>query len=60
MLEHKGLIGIFSLEEEGGIYFGTVINTTVVITFQSNSLETIREEFILSVEDYLEFIKEEV
>lgn len=46
-------------DEEAEIFFGTVINTRDTITFQSENAHEWKQEFELSVDDYLEFCKEQ-
>ena len=55
MLNHKGYIGRIEFDEECEIFAGEVINTKDVITFQSASASSLKQAFIDSVEDYLEF-----
>jgi predicted HicB family RNase H-like nuclease len=55
MMEYKGYIGMANFDDEAGIIHGEVINTRDVITFQGTCAEDIRQAFIDSVEDYLEF-----
>lgn len=45
-------------DDEAGIIHGEVINTRDVITFQGTCAADIRQAFIDSVEDYLEFCTE--
>ena len=58
MLNHKGYIGHVEFDDENEIFSGEVINTKDVITFQSDTAHGLKQEFIDSVEDYLEFCKE--
>ena len=57
-MTYKGYIGVVEFDEEAGIFHGEVINTRDVITFQGTCVEDLRQAFIDSIEDYLEFCKE--
>lgn len=59
MMHYKGYIGCVEYDDEAGIFSGTVINTRSVITFQGTSVEELRREFQLSVDDYLEWCRED-
>ena len=54
-LEYKGYIGVVEFDNEAGIFHGEVVNLKDVITFQGDSVIELRQAFIDSVEDYLEF-----
>jgi|TARA_B100000315_G_scaffold250707_1_gene284013 predicted HicB family RNase H-like nuclease len=43
---------------EDGVFFGTVIGTRDVITFEGTSTDELEQAFRDSVDDYLEFCKE--
>lgn len=55
MMEYKGYVGKVEFDDEAGIFHGEVINTRDVITFQGTTVDEIRQAFLDSVEDYLEF-----
>lgn len=55
MLIYKDYIGQVTFDDEANIFYGEVINTRDVITFQGCTPEEIRRAFIESVDDYLEF-----
>lgn len=57
-MRYKGFEGAVTLDEEANIFYGEVINTRDVITFQGASLEECRQAFRASVKDYLEFCRE--
>lgn len=59
MMNYKGFIGVVEYDDEAHIFSGEVINTRTVITFQSTSVEEIENEFHASVDDYLEWCKED-
>ena len=58
MMEYKGYIGKVEYDDEAGIFHGEVIDLRDVITFQGESVETIRQAFRDSIDDYLEFCAE--
>ena len=55
MMEYKGYQGKVELDEDAGVFHGTVVNTRDVIAFQGTSFEELRQAFHDSVDDYLEF-----
>lgn len=58
MLRYKDYIGHVEFDDEAEIFYGEVINTRDVITFQGRSAKELKKAFIESVEDYLAFCKE--
>ena len=59
MLEYKGYIGTVTLDSYAHIFHGEVINTRDVITFQGRSIEELEKALRDSVDDYLEWCKED-
>jgi len=59
MIEYKGYIGIVEFDPEIDSFHGAVINTNDVITFYGTSVAELREEMRKSVEEYLEFCREQ-
>ncbi|SDB55193.1 Predicted nuclease of the RNAse H fold, HicB family [Pseudobutyrivibrio sp. YE44] len=59
MMNYKGYIGKVEFDDEQHIFTGEVINTRTVITFQGSSVSELEEEFKNSVDDYLEWCKED-
>ena len=55
LLEHRSYIGRVEFDNDAGIFHGEVINVRDVITFQGDCVDELRQAFIDSVEDYLEF-----
>ena len=55
MLMYKGYIGHVEFDDEADIFYGEVINTRDVITFQGKSATEIKKAFRESVDDYLNF-----
>lgn len=58
MLIHKGYVGKVEYDDEADIFHGEVIGLRDVVTFQAETAKGIKEEFVASVEDYLEFCAE--
>lgn len=58
MLIYKSYIGHVEFDDEAEIFYGEVINTRDVITFQGNTVAKLKKAFHDSVDDYLAFCKE--
>lgn len=59
MMEYKGYIGIVEFDSEAKLFHGDVINTRDVITFQGTTVDEIEKAFVDSIEDYIDWCKEE-
>lgn len=59
MISYKGFIGDVNFDSDARIFCGEVINTRTVITFQGQSVDEIEKEFRASIDDYLEWCKED-
>ena len=59
MMTYKGFIGVVEYDDKARIFSGEVINTRTVITFQGTSVDEVENEFHASVDDYLEWCKED-
>ncbi len=55
MMEHKGYLATVEFDADASLIHGRVVNTRDVITFQGRSVDEIKQAFVDSVEDYLEF-----
>lgn len=55
MLEYKGYVCYAEFDDESDIFYGEVINTRDVITFQGTSVRELNKSFKDSIDDYLEF-----
>ena len=53
MMEYKGYRASVTFDDEIEAYHGEVADTRDVITFQGTSVEQLRREFHLSIDDYL-------
>lgn len=57
-MKYKNYEAAVKFDEDAEVFYGEVINTRDVITFQGNSVEELKKAFRDSVEDYLEFCRE--
>lgn len=57
-MEYKGYTAKVDYDDEAGLFHGQVLNLRDVITFQGTSVEALRHEFRVSVDDYLEWCNE--
>jgi predicted HicB family RNase H-like nuclease len=55
LLQYKGYLGKVEFDAEAEFFFGEVINTRDVITFQGTCVADLRQAFEESIEDYLDF-----
>jgi predicted HicB family RNase H-like nuclease len=58
MMEYKGYLGKIEFDDESGTFYGEVVNTRDVITFQGKSVAELKKSLRASVEDYLAFCAE--
>ena len=59
MMNYKGYIGKVDYDDENRIFTGSVINVKTVITFHGSTVDELEAEFRASVDDYLEWCKED-
>ena len=59
MMNYKGYIGKVEYDDENDIFTGSVINVRTVITFQGSTFDEIEKEFKASVDDYLNWCRED-
>ena len=59
MLEYKGYFGTVDVDTEHKELHGSVINTRDVITYVAETAEGLYEEFVTSIEVYLESCRED-
>ena len=57
-MKYKDYEAAVKFDEDAEVFFGEVVNTRDVITFQGDSVEELKRAFADSVEDYLEFCRE--
>ena len=53
MMKYKGYRATVTFDDEIEIFYGEVVDTRDVITFQGTSVEQLKREFQFSVDDYL-------
>lgn len=58
MLKYQNYIGHVEFDEEAEMFYGEVINTRDVITFQGSTAKALKKAFKDSIDDYLAFCKE--
>ncbi len=58
-MEYKGYIGEASFDSDARIFHGEIINTKNVVTFQGTSVEELEKSFRDSVDDYLDWCRED-
>ena len=59
MMNYKGFIGAVEYDSDARIFSGEVINTRAVITFQGESVDELETAFHDSVDDYIDWCKED-
>ena len=58
-LKHKGYIGSIEYSEEDNCLFGKVLGLNkVLISYEGNTVQELKEDFIAGIEQYLEDCKE--
>jgi len=55
MLNYKDYVGHVEFDEDAEIFYGEVINTKDIITFQGKTVAQIKKAFVESIDDYLDF-----
>ena len=58
-MTYKGFSATIEYDETSKIFSGEVTNKRTVITFHGSSIEVAEKEFHASVDDYLEWYKED-
>ncbi|MCB0406636.1 MAG: type II toxin-antitoxin system HicB family antitoxin [Bdellovibrionales bacterium] len=58
-MKYKGFIGKVEYDESGKVFHGEVLGVADTITFQGQSVKELEKAFKDSVDDYLEFCKQE-
>lgn len=57
-LMYEDFIGHYTYIDEDEIYFGKIDNIPDLVTFQTNDINNVKEEFIKAVDDYIELCEE--
>ncbi|MFO0912069.1 MAG: type II toxin-antitoxin system HicB family antitoxin [Pirellulales bacterium] len=55
MMEYKGYLGKVDFDDDAEIFYGEVVNTRDVVTFQGESVTELTQAFRDSIDDYLAF-----
>lgn len=58
-MAYKGYVGAFDYDPEADLFHGEVVNLRDVVTFQGRSVEELKQALAESVEDYLDFCRQE-
>ncbi len=58
-MNYKGYIGKVEYDDENHIFTGSVLNVRTVITFQGRTVDEVEKEFRASVDDYLNWCRED-
>ena len=58
VMEYKGYVGTVEFSAEDNILFGKVIGINGLVSYEGDSIRTLREDFKAAVDDYLEMCKE--
>lgn len=58
MMEFKGYRAVVKFDHEAEVFHGEVVDTRDVIVFEGASVEQLRREFEVSINDYLEVCAE--
>ena len=58
MLEYKGYYGTVEFSDTDNILFGKVIGINSLISFEGDSIQSLKEDFEGAVDDYLEMCEE--
>lgn len=53
-LNYKGFIGSIEFSKEDGLFFGKVLNTNDLVSYEGITHEELKEDFQNAVDDYLE------
>ena len=58
MMEYKGYVGKVEFDDEAGLFYGEVLDTRDVITFQGKTVDELQAAFQGSIDDYLAFCEQ--
>jgi predicted HicB family RNase H-like nuclease len=57
MITYKGFVGTFVFDETTNLFHGKVSNSHYPITFQGKSIQSTKEAFEDSIDEYIEWCK---
>ncbi|HHF6577185.1 TPA: type II toxin-antitoxin system HicB family antitoxin [Haemophilus influenzae] len=58
VLEYKNFIGSVKFSLEDNLLFGKILHVNGLVTYEGATLDELREEFKLAVDDYIEYCQE--
>lgn len=58
LMHHEDYVATVELDEEAGLFYGEVVNTRDVLTFQGETVEELRVAFADTIADYKEWCRE--
>ena len=61
MMEYKGYLATVEYDDSVGLLHGEVVNAAPypIVTFEASSVEELKSEFRISIDDYLAWCKED-
>ena len=57
-LKYKGFVGTAQWSKYDNLYYGRILNTTDLVSYDGQTLKELNKDFILAVEDYIEICAE--
>lgn len=60
MMEYKGYFGSVNYDDEERIFYGKVEYIRSLISYEENSVESLRNSFYEAADDYLNLVKEKI
>lgn len=58
-LEHKGYVGTVEFSEVDNVLFGKVIGVNSLISYEGESVQSLKEDFQGAIDDYIEMCQEQ-
>jgi predicted HicB family RNase H-like nuclease len=58
-MDYQGYQGSVEYNEDDGVFFGSVMFLRPLLSYEGVDIETLRESFEETVDDYLEFCREQ-
>lgn len=58
-IQYKSYLGTFEYDQGADIFHGKIVNLKDVVTFQGRSIDELKKALADSVEDYLDFCREQ-
>lgn len=58
-MNYNGYLASISFSEEDNVFFGKIEGIEALVTFESDNVQGLKEEFHKAVEDYIAFCEEE-